>query len=216
MPAQTAFPSISSETSCPTWIKSSKVERLFQLILDESNLKENKEKKNNVMDSLRFFSKGKNFKTLFALFLFLLLAYFDFFVFLFLTDKFVAFSIQYVNYATFSSKLIGFCFFSMFLSDAPRKCLNFTISGGLLVVSGLMVVASLLLDSYHLDVLGIISMCKPIIPSFHEDSRRLCLFLLLLVQRRVVSLSCSRLQHRNSALFLKHRQRGHSLLWSHH
>lgn len=115
--------------------------------------------------ALNYFSKLKNFKILFCLFLVYLLTYFDYYVFIFLVEKFRDYQIQHLNFLTIASSLFGLLIFMAFLTNSRRRVLNFTISVGLVVVSLLMLVVSLTLPKNQVDFLGIVSICKGLFES---------------------------------------------------
>ena len=142
------------------------------------------------MDSLRFFSVGKNLRLLLLLFLLILMVYLHFFVFILLAEKFQSFTMQQINYLCITSSLTGYVTFFFGLFRAPRRLLNFLVSGGFLLLSAVMLAASGLLDRYSLDSLGLICMCKScsaddrLIASFGENSGGLWFFVLLFVHHR--------------------------------
>ena len=94
-----------------------------------------------------------------GLYLFFQLMYFDFFMFLFLAEKFQNFSIQNVNYASFGAQLAGY-FLSQKIMNVRRRILNFSISGGLLILCLIMLVGSLTLEHIKVDMMGFVALCK--------------------------------------------------------
>ena len=111
-------------------------------------------------ESLKYFLKPKHFCLLISLFLLMLLIIFDFYVFVFLAEKFTEFAIQNVIYVIICSGLTGYAAFTLFLRQTRRRVLNFAVSGGILAISGVMLLASLALDKHTVDVLGLVSLCK--------------------------------------------------------
>ena len=131
-----------------------------ELTLDEATLEENITKHNNIIDSLKFFSKRKNFTVLLSLFFFTLMIYFDFYVFAFLAEKFDSFKIQHVLYVVILAGLLGYVIFSLFLVNASRKKLNFAVSGGIFALSLILALCSKTLGKFHVDVVGFASLCN--------------------------------------------------------
>ena len=86
--------------------------------------------------------------------------YMDFFMLLFLLDKFLGFSIRDANYVTFGSSMLGCLTFMLWLYRAPRRVLNFLILGTILLVTLAMLVGSLTLGKVAVDRLGFASLCK--------------------------------------------------------
>ena len=118
-----------------------------------------------MLDSLKYFSEPKNFLVLACLFLYMQLIYFDYYVFVFLSEKFTEFKIQHVIYVTVMSSMVGYVILTLWLTQARRRFLNFLLSGGIFCLSLAMLVASLTLPKHYTEVLGFASMCKKFSPS---------------------------------------------------
>ena len=96
----------------------------------------------------------------FCMFVLLLLNYFQFYIFVFLAEKFRVLTLQQINYASICSDLLGYLIFSLGLYDCPRKVLNFTVSSAILCLSLAMLICSGLFSKYSLDILGLFAMCR--------------------------------------------------------
>ena len=94
-----------------------------------------------------------------SLFLVVLLIYFDYYILIFLVEKFRDLSIQYVNFLAIGSSVLGFLVFTIFLANVRRRTFNFTVSGSVLGLSVLMLVASLTLPRDTVEVVGLVSLC---------------------------------------------------------
>ena len=75
-----------------------------------------------------------------------LVGFVEFFVLLILIEKFTSSTIHRTNYLTFGSAMLGSVIFTFWLFQAPRKELNLSISGGILLASIVMLAGSLTLD----------------------------------------------------------------------
>ena len=113
-----------------------------------------------MLDSLRHFGDRKQLGLLFALFCFILVGFMDFYMLLFLIEKFVVFTIHEANYVTFGSSMLGCLTFIVWLYKAPRRLLNFLISGSILVVTLAVLIGSLALDKTTVDRMGFYCLCK--------------------------------------------------------
>lgn len=187
--------------------------RAFKLISDEATLEQNIAKHNNIIDSLKYFSKCKNFIVLLCLFLFFVLVYLDFYVLAFLAEKIHEFSIQDICYIIILSGLLGYFIFSFFLVNTSRVKMNFTITCVLLFLSLVLVVCSKTLSSHHLDIVGFIILCTAfylwfLILSHIQDFRIIRAVVQLLVQCGIVSFECARLHHRSADPILQLKQLG--------
>ena len=151
---------------------------------------------------------------LLSLFLLVMLVLFDFYVFAFLAEKFAEFAIQHVIYVIACSELIGYVVFTLFLTRARRRVLNFTVSGGVLAVSVVMLLASLALDKQTVDTIGLVSVCKCLYvakPSFFQNSGGVRVRLLFPVHGRAVPFSRARRHDGSADPSEQHEQCGHSV-----
>lgn len=149
---------------------------------DEADGRAGRAESSSVLAALKHFSSCRAFRLLACLFLLMLLINFDFYVFVFLAEKFSAVSIQSANFTALFSALVGNCLFMCFLRGRPRRVLNFTISGGVLGLSLVVLVASLALPRASVDAVGLVCLCKQcarLTESFLQDFRGLGIFLLL-------------------------------------
>ena len=144
----------------------------------------------------------------------ILLIYFDYYVLIFLVEKFRDLSIQHVNYVAIGSSVLGFLVFTFFFANSRRRVLNFMVSGSILGLSLIMLVASLTLPRGTVEVLGLVSLCRvsTVTGSFPQDLRRLRAGVLLFVQRGAVSVARAGLHDRHDDALLQHRQLGDSVL----
>lgn len=141
----------------------------------------------NILDSIKYFSNPKNFFLLLCLFLYIYLIYFDFYVFVFLAEKFNQFKIQNVIFVIIFSSLFGILIFTIFLVNVPRRIMNFTTSGAIFGISLFMLIVSLTLDKSSVDIMGIISICNFtwffVTSSLPKSIQRFRVFILLPLQR---------------------------------
>lgn len=127
---------------------------------DEEQAEPTRQEAINVMDTLRYFGEWKHLRLLLAVFFFILVGYMDFFMLLFLMDKFMTFSIYQANCVTFGSSMAGCLIFTLWLYKAPRRVLNFLTSGAILLVTVILLVSSLTMDKLAADRVGFVSLCK--------------------------------------------------------
>ena len=97
------------------------------------------------------------------------------------------------------------------LDRLPRRALNFTQAGGVLLVSSAMVVGSLTLPVQTLDLMGFGSLCESLTASLREASRSHCLLVRVFVRRGAVPFARARLHDGDLELCVQHEQLGHPL-----
>lgn len=151
-----------------------------------------------------------------CLFVYTLIIYFDYYVFTFLSEKFKEFQIQYIIFVIAFSGLIGVIFYTFFLVTAPRRILNFMISGGISFLSFVMVIASLTMQNYYVEVIGLFALCKyinKIINSFYKSTRSIWFRILHAVQCRTIPVACARIYSGRHVFFIQYWQYLDSLFW---
>lgn len=143
----------------------SMVETLIQsnfmkkIIKDQKNNQE-RDKRSKLLDAYYYFKNKKNLFRFVCFFCHALMMYLRAYLFIFLTDRFIFFGIQKVNFVLISAVFLSAVTFGCGFYKMNRRILNFMVSGGMFLSSTLILILSFLVNRRILDICGLIAARK--------------------------------------------------------